>query len=370
MAEPTPTETKADPLNDAITNLFVVCNEIQDRYCNTNKQQPYWSSCANKLHASYVRVADSSAYRDMFLAFHQKYGRDYCVNIFGTAEGEEDDVHDDFFKSMEVFTAPGKSKTSAVPKKGTAAAKKNASWRGQPTLKGPVIYYTYEDEKAAGVCLPVGEIYRVTISMFEQMENDKGDDMDVRSLPARLLCAFYKVIYVACGEFCEGADIMKSNLELLEQNISDVTIHTTDNSGPSSGPFGVLKDVFKRVVPALTKGGKDSLIPKEAQTAIENVIKGDTIDDVGNMFAQISGSIQRGADKAQAEGKVGSVTSILDSISDTLKTQPVVDTMQNIAGKISSLTGDGILAPPTAEQLAAIPKPTESTAENNAEDQS
>lgn len=364
MTEPSTTETKTDPLDIEITNLFVVCNETQDRYCNSNKQQPYWSTCANKLHASYVRVGDSSAYRDMFLVFHEKYWSKYCVNIFGTLEGEEDDVHDDFFKSSEVFPAPGR--VSSTSKKGG-----NSSWNKKPTLKGPVIYFTYEDEKAAGVCLPIGEIYRVTINLFEQMENDKGDDMDVRSLPARLLCAFYKTIYVACGELCDGADIMKSNIEMLEQNISEVSINTDDsNSGTASGPFGVLKQVFKSVVPALTKGGKNSLIPKEAQSAIENVIKGDTIDDVGNMFAQISGSIQRGADKAQAEGKVGSVTTILDSISDTLKTEPVVNTMQNIAGKLSSLTGEGILAPPTADQLANVPRPTESTPQNNAEDQS
>ena len=365
MSTPSSTETKADPLNEEITNLFVVCNEIQDRYCSSNRQQPYWSTCANKLHASYIKVNDSSAYRDMFVTFHQKYGHNYCVDIFGTSEGDEENVNDDFFKSLELFTTPGKNGTSRP----TTAKKGGSSWNKKVILKGPVIYYTYEDEKAAGVCLPIGEIYRVTINMFEEMEKDKGDDMDIRSLPARLLCAFYKTISVACGEFCEGADVIKTNIESLDQAISDVTIHTND-SGPSSGPFGILKDVFKKVTPALTRGGKDSLIPKEAQTAIENVIKGDTINDVGNMFATISSSIQEGADKAQKEGNAGSVSTILDSISGVLKTQPVVDTMQSIAGKLSTLTGDGILAPPTAEQLAAIPKPTESTPGNDAGEQS
>lgn len=355
------TEAKLDPLDKEITNLFLVCNEIQDRYCESNKQQPYWSTCANKLHASYVKVNNSGAYRDMFLTFHQKYSRHYCISIFGSEDGDDDEnVNDDFFKSLDLFTTPGAA--SKEPAK-TATKKGGSSWSKKPVLKGPVIYYTYEDERAAGVCLPIGEIYRVTIGMFEEMERKKGDDMDIRSLPARLLSAFYRTIYEACGESCEGAAIIKNNIEMLDQAVSEVTIHTNEEAA-SSGPFGVLKDMFKKVVPALTKGGKDSLLPKEAQTVIENVIKGDTIDEVGNMFATISTSIQNGAEKAKQEGKVGSVSVLLESISETLKTEPVVNTMQNIAGKLSTLTGEGILAPPTV-----VPTPVDSSPGNDAGDQ-
>lgn len=355
-------EENPDHLDIAINDLLVLCNEIQDLNCAKSKQQPHWSVCVNKLNSVYITVKNSEGFREMFADFHKRYGDRYDKSILTQPTDEEDyvTVNDDFFRDKEVYPAPGKNKSISTDKKGSSA-RRGSSWGKKVVLKGPVIYFTYEDEKASGVCIPIGEIYRVTIAMFDEMEKEGGDDADIRSLSARLLLAFFKLINVACEEKCNTS--IKENILLLEEAVSEVTTGDTKSSS-SGGPFGMLKDVFKKILPTLTKGGKDSILPKEAQAAINSVMEGDTLDEVGSMFSEISGNIEKGAAAAGKEGGGKSIGKMMGTLSETLQSESVVSKIENITNKLSQFTNGGILAPPTA-----IPKPTESTADNDAGDQ-
>jgi hypothetical protein len=350
-------ENEADELDVAIKDMLQICNEIQDLNCSKSKQQPHWSVCTNKLNSCYVQVNKPEGFRDMFITFHERYGDKYSGSIL-TQATEEDDyvtVNDDFFRDTDIYPTPGKS---SVIK--TSAPRRGSSWAKKPILKGPVMYYDYEKEKAAGVCIPIGEIYRVTIAMYDEMEKDGGDDADIRSLSARLLLSFFKLINVACEGKCDSS--IQDNIALLEETISEVTSGEVKPS--SGGPFGILKDVFKKILPTLTKGGKDSILPKGAQDALNSVIEGDTLDDVGSMFSEISGNIEKGAASASKQGGSKSVAAMMDTISDTLKSESVVSKIEGITNKLSQFSNGGILSPPTV-----IPKPIDSTPENDAGDQ-
>jgi hypothetical protein len=343
-------EKKSDLLDECITELLNICNEVQDRYSSKNSKRPHWAVCSNKLHTCYIKVKSSEAFRDMFVIFHNKYRSEYCKDIF-TSEGNDILVNDEFFKSIEIFLTPGEKDTPNGRSSNPApvSTKKNSSsssWGNKPILKGPVIYYTYKDPKAAGVCLPIGEIYRIATTIYEAMEKDGEDDSEVRSLPARLLLSFYKVISTACGKECEGNDVLQSNITVLEGTISEVSVDTPDSSN-NSGPFGVLKQVFKQVLPTLTK--KNGVIPPEVSKNLSKVMESNTLDSVGDMFTQISGSIQKGAELAKqskAENK-SEVATMLDCISETIKSEPVAKTMTNIANQLNQLGDGGILAPPS-----------------------
>lgn len=356
-------EENPDNLDIAINDLLLLCNEIQDLHCAKSKQQPHWSVCVNKLNSCYItvknEVKNSEGFREMFTDFHKRYGDKYDKSILTQATDEEDyvTVNDDFFRDKELYPAPGKNKPHS---KGVSSTRRGSSWGKKVVLKGPVIYYTYEDEKAVGVCIPIGEIYRVTIAMFDEMEKNGDDDADIRSLSARLLLTFFKLIDVSCEEKCNPS--IKENIFLLEEAVSEVTIGETKSS--SGGPFGMLKDVFKKILPSLTKGGKDSILPKEAQAALNSVMEGDTLDEVGSMFSEISGNIEKGAAEAGKEGGGKSIGKMMGTISETLQSESVVSKIENITNKLSQFANGGILAPPTA-----ILKPTESTVDNDAGDQ-
>ncbi len=178
---------------------------------------------------------------------------------------------------------------------------------------------------------------------------------------------FFTVIYEACGEGCTGEDILKENIDLLTKSIAEVDGNENEDDGKASGPFGALKGVFKKLLPTLTGGGKNSLLPKEAQKIFKGVMEGDTLDSVGDMFSEISGSIEKGAAEANEAGKKStgaSITTMLDNISSTLKSESVVGKLEGIANKLSDLSS-GLLAPPTGPVETA----KESTEDNNADDQ-
>lgn len=350
------TEKKSDLLDEYITELLNICNEVQDRFSSKNSRRPHWAVCSNKLHTCYIKIKSSEAFRDMFVIFHNKYNSEYCKDIF-TTQDNDILVNDEFFKSNDIFLVPGEKDTptgrSSVPAPSTGK-KNTSSWGNKPVLRGPVIYYTYKDAKAAGVCLPIGEIYRVATTIYEAMEKEGEDDSEVRSLPARLLLAFYKVINITCGEECKDKDILNSNITMLEGTVADISTTPEEGSSNDNGPFGVLKKVFKQVLPTLTK--KNGVIPPEVSKGLQSVMQNDTLDEVSTMFTKISGSIQEGAIRAK-EGKVtgkNEVAVMLDTISETIKSESVASTMNSIAGKLNQLSDGGILAPPSVVPKAEV----------------
>lgn len=349
-------------LDKAIRILLELGKEVQDSIYSTTNKRPHWTNCSNRLESCYYKVDDAEGFRDMFKMFHEKYHEEYIKEYIFTIDPDDIDqytTNDDFFKSNQVYEQSG----SVVSIKVLNQNKKG--WVKVPIVKGPIIYYDYEDKRTAGINFPIGEIYRTSVEMFEKMEKNEEDDVSTRALPAKILCAFFNVINEACSEGYTGEDIIKENISMLDEIILDVDGNEEDNE-KSNGPFGTLRNVFKKFLPTLT-GGKNSLLPKEAGKMFKDIMNENngTLDNIGDLFSEVSSSIEKGASEAKgASNTSSSITTMLDNISTTLKSESVVNKIGDIANKLSDLSG--VLAPPTATNLE---KAVESTEDNNADDQ-
>jgi hypothetical protein len=352
-----PSETK-DELDVKIKDLLVICNEIQDIVCKGNGVTPHWTVCVNTLQTCYERVGKSEGFRDMFVEFHKRYSNGYSTPIFSYVDDDDDGtVEDDFFTDQTIMPKPGESKKDKEEKESSSKVsskkepkKKGSNWGKKVVLEGPVIYFTYEDAKSTNFCIPIGEIYRVSVSLYDKMEKEKQDDSTIRSLPSRLLLAFFKVIKEACTdvEGCSVDIVITDNITVLDNLVSQLTV---DGKGTTSGgPFATLKEIFKKVAPSLL-GNDNKGMPKELKESISNVLKDDTLDNISEIFTEFGSTIEKGAAEAakvgKTEGKTQSVASMLDTISGALKTESIVTKMEGIAGKLGQLTGNGNLAPPS-----------------------
>jgi hypothetical protein len=354
MSTPEPEETKhadssikeSDPMDTAIKNLMAICNEVQDTWAKKRKEQPHWSICANKFLSSYVKVDDPDGFRDMFQNFHLSFWERYCVKIF--SEDDEEQVNDTFFLDTAIFPVPGK-KELMVSKKSKAAAatagKSKSSWGKKPVLKGPVIYFSMEDEKSARVCIAIGEIYRVCVTLYSDMEKSGGDDADLRSLPARFLHAFYSVMLFANGSMCPGSDILEYNVKILNESVADVTAANT-GSKDKGGPFGILKEIIAKFT-----GGKNPIIPGGDQVGkiVSDICDGDGMDNMKRAFTSVMGEVTKGGELGE-NGEQPNIGSVLAGISKGLTTPETMECFEKIQTQLNSLTGSGVLAPPTAEE--------------------
>lgn len=331
------TETKDEQevnlLDTSIRKFFNICGEVQDAWSNKKKEQPYWSVCCNKFQGVYLGIDDVDGFTDVFTNFHEKYGEQYCVDIF---KEEDDKVNDDFFMDRKVYPKPGEDPSLVAKKK-----KGKSSWNKRPTNKGRVIYFSNTDPKASGVCIAIGEIYCICTQLYEDMEKSGDDDSDIRALPPRLLNEFYKIILFANGENCKGSEIMKSNIKILEEIISDVT----SDSAPKNdgGPFGILKDVVKKLT-----GGKNPVIPggEKIGDMISNFGESDGAKSIKTVFTNVMGNIADGS--KNADGEDAGIGGVLNGIAKGLQNPETTKCFEDIQGQIGELT-NGALAPPKTE---------------------
>jgi hypothetical protein len=366
MEETKTVSTPTEILNEAILNLFSICKELQDNVYNNSGKRPHWTNCSNRLESCYHKVNDPEGFKDTFKLFHEKYHSEYTKTTIFLPDEEDDTqytVADDFFSSEQVYDQSG----AVVSIKVANENKKGKSWNKIPILRGPIIYYDYEDKRTSGVNLPIGEIYRTSSLLYQQMEKDGVDDIKTRSSPGRLLHAFFDVIDKSFTEDYPAQEIVKENITMLKGAIDELD-NCEEEETETGGPFGTIRNIFKKVIPTLT-GGKNSLLPKEAEKMFKGILddKSGTLDNIGDLFSEVSTSIEKGASEAKEAGKTNtaaSITTMLDNISTTLKSEAVVNKLGNIANKLGDLST--VLAPPTATN---IEKPVESTEGNDAADQ-
>lgn len=343
-------------LKGSIEELFKLSKEVQDIIYSDTNNRPQWTACSNRLETCYHKVNNPEGFREMFQSFHNRHYLEYTKeNIFVADPDNDDDfsVNDDFFNSLQVYDQSG----AIVSIKVANENKKGKSSFKIPVLKGPIMYYDYDDKRTMGINLPIGEIYRASINIFNKMEKEDRDDISTRTLPSRILLAFFNVINSSFTNEYKNYDIVIGNIKLLNDTISQIDDGTEEEK--TSGPFGMLKNVFKKVLPTLT-GGKNSLLPKDAEKMFRDIMdeKSGTLNNIGDIFSEVSSSIEKGANEAKEAGKNGaavSITTMLDNISNTLKSETVVSKLGNIAEDLNTLTST--LAPPTASNLE---KPVES----------
>jgi hypothetical protein len=318
-------------LDESIKNLLNHCNEIQDMWVSKRKDQPFWSVCVNKFQTSYIKVNNSDCFIDIFRLFHNTYGRLYSVPIF-----EEEDVNDGFFKDKKVFQAPGDSKKE----KKTVA---KSSWKTKPKFKGPVIYFSMENEKTSSVCIAIGEIYEACLILYEDMLKNGEDNSNIRVLPSKFLYYFYSVIFFSFEEEKNFKDkkVIQSNLVLLKEFINDITSDENESSS-SSSPFGIIKDIIKKITGSnsniLPSGNKDSL-----NKVMDGLSSGNGMEHIQNAFANVMSSVT----ESGIDGKEQDIGEVLGSIAKGLTSPSTIASITSIQKQISTLTGDGELAPPT-----------------------
>lgn len=359
-------DSPTEILNQAILNFFDLCKELQDNIYNNTRQRPHWTNCSNRLESCYHKVNDPEGFRDMFKLFHEKYHSEYTkTTIFLPDEDDETQyiVADGFFTSNQIYDQTG----AIVSIKIANENKKGKNWNKVPILRGPVMYYDYEDKRTSGVNLPIGEIYTNSFVLFQEMEKDGLDDSRTRSSPGRILHAFFDVINKSFTEDYPGQEIVRENITMLKNSIDELD-NGNEEETEAGGPFGTIRNIFKKVIPSLTNG-KNSILPKEAEKMFKGILddKSGTLDNMSDLFTEVSNSIEKGASEAKEAGKTNtaaSITTMLDNISTTLKSEGVVNKLGNIANKLGDLST--VLAPPTATNLE---KAVESTEGNNAADQ-
>jgi hypothetical protein len=308
-------------LDEAIKNLLTICNEVQDSQVRAKAGQPNWAVCCNRFKSSYDKVGDCEGFRECFIDFHTVNSEKYSVKIF-----EDEDVNDTFFSDTTPSEVPGGTQKKA---------KKKKSWAKKPVNKGPVIYFS-DSPKASGVCIPIGEVYRSSVRMYEDMEKSDGDDAETRALPARILHAFYSVILFANGDFCNGNAVIKENIKILEEAISDVTSGEPKKS-TEDGPFGILSDIVSKLT-----SGANPTIPGGSNVGdmLDSFTKGDGAESVQKVFTTVMESVNK--EGIEKEGIGG----VLKGISEGLAAPETADAFENIQSKISGLT-TGSMAPPT-----------------------
>lgn len=347
---------QAKDLKSSIEELFSLSKEVQDIIYSDRNNRPQWTTCSNRLETCYHKVNNPEGFREMFQSFHNKYYTEYTKeNIFVPNPDNDDEftVNDEFFNSLQVYDQSG----AIVSIKIANENKKGKSSFKIPVLKGPIIYYDYDDKRTVGINLPIGEIYRAAINICEKMEKEGNDDVNTRTLPPRILLAFFNVIDRSFTVEYDNSNVVIENIKLLNDAI--LLVDDGNEEEKTSGPFGMLKNVFKKVLPTLT-GGKNSLLPKEAEKMFRDIMdeKSGTLNNIGDIFTEVSSSIEKGANEAKEAGKnstASSITTMLDNISNTLKSEAVVSKLGNIAEELNTLTST--LAPPTASNLE---KPVES----------
>jgi hypothetical protein len=354
-------ETKVvNPLDIAVNNFIGIFTEVQSILDDRKKGTPYWSICANKFHSSYLKVNDAEGFREMFQIFHKNFNSQYCIDIFGEDKDGDFEVKDDFFRDINEYTIAGKIKKNN--KNGETEVKKK-SFASKPALKGPVIYFSTTEEKVSGVCLPLGEIYRVCMTLYDEMEKKGEDDSEIRVLPMRLLLYFYTVIFKANGEFCTKADVLKSNIKILTQTISELSNDDTEKKESGGGPFSIIQDIMKKLT-----GGKNPVIPggSEINKVVENVI-GET-GDLKNVFTNVMGEMQKNTEVGP-DGQPPGIGAVLKGIASGLTAPETTQCFENIQTKIGALTGDGPLAPPSGNAPAASSSSSAPVSSAGAEDQ-
>lgn len=341
-------------LDKAIKDLIAFFIEIKDIIFESKGADPYWGICISKFQTSYLKLEDVTGYREMFLNFHEKFHKEYCINVY-TEDNEGDIiVNDSFLRNTTMYTIAGEIKKT-VDKKSHAS---------RPPLKGPVIYFSTKEQGVAGVCIAIGEVYRKCIDLYDTMEKNNEDDSDIRILPSRFLYKFYNVMYHAHGgeilleqeetllkktkskshldfleveinsKLIDQMKIIKENLKSISRTISQLSnVDPNDDASKNSGSFNIITNIVDKLT-----GGKNPVLPggSEVGKVIQSVV-GDT-QDLQNVMGNVMSEI--GKSETNNNNEPPQMGTLLGSIATVLTSPSTTETFTKIQSKITSLTGD------------------------------